>query len=95
MKGLCLACKEEMKTKIQDDRAALSQQESGDSGVVKIFRLFKTSCVVGEVNYSCNVNIVENVVHREVVIMKVMSSELCYGRTLSKEVGNGFLFVSA
>ena len=74
MKGLCLACKEEMKTKIQDDRAALSQQESGDSGVVKIFRLSKTSCVVGEVNYSCNVNIVENVVHREVVIMKVINS---------------------
>ena len=55
-----------MKTKIQDDRAALSQHESDDSGVVKIFRLSKTSCVVGEVNYSCNVNIVENVVHREV-----------------------------
>ena len=85
-----------MKTKIQDDRAALSQQESGDSGVVmKIFRVSETSCVFGEVNYSCNVNIVENVVHREVVIMKVMSSELRYGRTLSKEVGNGFLFVSA
>jgi hypothetical protein len=73
----------------------VGQQQSGNSRVVEIFRLNKTSCVVGEANNSCYVKSVEYIVNREVVVMKVVFSELSYGTTLSEEVGNGFICVSA
>ena len=58
-------------------------------------RLFEAVGVVGEVDYSGDVLFVENVVDREVVVLEVLASVLCYGGALSDEMRDSFFIVTA
>ena len=51
--------------------------------------------MVSKVDYSSDVMVVENVVYRDVIILKVMSSESSCSRTLSKKVRDCLLIMSA
>ena len=58
-------------------------------------RLFEAVGVVGEVDYSGDMLFVEYVIDREVVVLEVLASVLCYGGALSDEVRDSFFVVTA
>ena len=64
----------------------LGHNRLGNSREVQCFRLKEAFSAVNELDNIGDVVVVEDVVNREVVVVKVQSSKLCYGWALSQEV---------
>ena len=54
-----------------------------NSSIIKVFRVHESSRFVNVVDNSCNVDVIKNVVGREVVVVEVLSPGLSQGWTLS------------
>ena len=75
--------------------ALCCRNPSRDSRVVEVFGLYESFGMVCKCDDCRNVYVVEDVINRKVVVLKVTPSQLRTGRTLAEKVGDGFLFFSA